>query len=104
MKKASRVKVANAPEHERFTAALSYVWVLSLYPLLFRKDSAFIQFHAKQGVALFVIELLSFVFLFFAPIVIIVCVVLSIMGIRAALAGQYWTIPFLGDWVKKTGI
>ncbi len=104
MKNTSKVKVANVPEHERFTAALSYVWVLSLYPLLFKKDSSFIQFHAKQGVALFVIELLSFVFLFFAPLVIIACVIISILGIRAALAGQYWSVPFLGDWVKKLGI
>jgi len=49
------------PEHERYTAALSYVWILCLYPLLFRKDSAFIQFHAKQGVALFVLEILPLV-------------------------------------------
>lgn len=104
MKNTSKVRVANAPEHERFTAALSYVWVLSLYPLLMKKNSPFIQFHAKQGVVLFVIEILSFVFLVFAPLVIILCVIASIMGIRAALAGQYWSIPFLGNLVKKIGL
>ena len=91
-------------ENERYTAALSYVWALCLYPLLFKKNSSFIQFHAKQGVALFVIELLSFVTFFFAPLVIIICVILSVLGIRAALAGKYWTLPFIGDWVKKSGI
>ena len=91
-------------ENERFTAALSYVWVLCLYTLLFKKKSGFIQFHAKQGLALFVIEILSFVFLFLAPLVIIICVILSVLGIRSALAGKYWTLPFIGDWIKKAGI
>ncbi len=93
-----------APEQERYTAALSYVWILCLYPLMFKKHSAFIQFHAKQGLALFFIEVVSFIFLFFAPLVIIVCVILSIMGIRAALAGKYWTLPFIGDWIKRSRI
>lgn len=89
------------PEHERYTAALSYVWILCLYPLLFRKDSAFIQFHAKQGVALFVLEILSPIFVVFMPLVIIVCVIASIVGIRAALMGKYWTLPLVGSYIKK---
>jgi len=89
------------PEHERYTAALSYVWILCLYPLLFRKDSAFIQFHAMQGVALFVLEILSPIFVVFMPLVIIVCVIASIVGIRAALMGKYWTLPLVGSYIKK---
>ncbi|MEK7584835.1 MAG: hypothetical protein AAB490_06340 [Patescibacteria group bacterium] len=92
----------HGPEHERYTAALSYVWILCLYPLLFRKDSAYIQFHAKQGVALFVLEIVSPIFLFFMPLVIIVCVIASIVGIRAALMGTYWTLPLIGSYIKKT--
>ena len=91
-------------DQERFTAATSYVWILCLYPLLFKRDSAYIQFHAKQGLALFVIEVLSFIFLFFAPLVIVLCVILSVLGIRAALAGEYWTLPVIGQWIKKTKI
>lgn len=91
-------------ENERYTAALSYVWIICLYGLLFKKKSAFIQFHAKQGVILFIIEILSPIFLFFSPIVLILCVILSIIGVRAALAGKYWSLPFIGDWVKKSGI
>ncbi|MBI4090986.1 MAG: hypothetical protein HY422_03095 [Candidatus Komeilibacteria bacterium] len=91
-------------ENDRYTAALCYVWIVCLYGLLFRKNSSFIQFHAKQGVVLFIIEILSPIFLFFAPLVIILCVILSILGIRAALAGKYWSLPFIGDVIKKTGI
>lgn len=98
------MRMADAPEEERYTAALSYVWILCLYPLLFKKHSAFIQFHAKQGLVLFVLEIVSFMFLFLAPVVIILCVILSILGIRAALAGKYWRIPLIGQLVKKVGL
>ena|SRR3989344_5366197 len=93
-----------APEEERFTAALSYVWILCLYPLLFKRKSKFIQFHAKQGTALFILEVVSPLFLFLAPIVIIVAVVCSIIGIRYALIGQYWTLPLIGDFIKKAKV
>ena len=92
------------PEEERFTAALSYVWILSLYTILFKRKSAFVRFHAKQGVALFILETLSFLFLFFMPVVIIICVVASIWGIKEALAGKYWPMPLIGDWLKKQNI
>jgi uncharacterized membrane protein len=104
MSKKTTVRTSNAPEQDRYTAALSYVWILCLYPLLFKRHSSFIQFHAKQGLALFILEVISFLFLVLAPLVIILCVILSIIGIRAAIAGKYWTLPFIGDWIKKTGI
>lgn len=46
-------------------AALSYLWILSLVVYWTRKDSPFAQFHARQGVTLFV---LSVVFMF-VPVV-----------------------------------
>jgi len=93
-----------AGENERFTAALSYVWILSLYTLFFHRESSFIRFHSKQGVALFVIESLSFLALIFSPLVIIVCVIASIWGIKEALAGKYWTLPYVGEWIKTKNI
>lgn len=103
MKKNMEGKV-DVPEQERYNAALSYVWILCLYPLLFKKNSSFIQFHAKQGLALFVIEVLSMALFIFAPFVILICVVASLWGIKSALDGRYWTLPLIGDWIKKTKI
>jgi len=98
----------NAPspqdEQERYAASLSYIWILCLYPLLFKRKSAFIQFHAKQGLALFVIESVSFVFFFLMPIIIILCIIFSLIGIKASLEGKYWTMPLIGEWLKKTKI
>lgn len=90
-------------EDERFTAALCYVWILCLYGLLFKKNSSFIQFHAKQGLALFVLEVIA-PLLILVPVVWIICIVVSVVGVRQALAGKYWTMPLIGNWLKRTGI
>ena len=42
-------------------AALSYLWILFLVPLLLKRDSKFAQFHAKQGLVLFIIEFLVWI-------------------------------------------
>jgi len=95
---------AAVTENDRFTAALSYVWILALYTLLFKRKSSFIQFHARQGLALFVVEVISPFFLFLTPVIWVLCIVLSIMGIRACLKGKYWQLPWLGKWLTKSGI
>lgn len=43
---------------ERAFAALSYVWILFLVPLVLKRDNLFILFHLKQGIIVFVAELL----------------------------------------------
>ena len=40
---------------------LSYLWVLALVPLLLEKDDSEVQWHAKNGLALFVAELILWV-------------------------------------------
>ncbi len=39
-------------------AALSYLWILSLVVYWTRRDSPFAQFHARQGVTLFILSIL----------------------------------------------
>lgn len=85
-------------------AALSYIWVLCLVPLIFRRKSKLAKFHAKQGLLLFVVEvLLSWLF----PVPIIgwalgvLVMFLAILGIINALNGTLWEMPFLGRYAKK---
>jgi len=85
-------------------AALSYVWALCLIPLLFKRKSKLAQFHAKQGLLLFAIELL---FGWFFPVPIIgwalglLVMLLAILGVVNALSGNFWEMPFLGRYAKK---
>ena len=49
-------------EEGRMAAILSYIPLLCFIPLLNMKDNKDARFHARQGVLLFLIELLAFIF------------------------------------------
>lgn len=85
-------------------AALSYVWILVFVPLFLRRDSAFAQFHARQGLVLFVGWLVSFIFMWFPGvnmILFLVVLLLSVLGVMHALNGEMWEMPYLGKFAKK---
>ncbi len=91
----------------KFLAALSYLWILCLVPLLLKRNSAFAQFHAKQGLLLFAIEIVGWI-VFWIPIIgwalFVMVIVFSILGIRNALDGKYWVMPILGKYVNKLNL
>jgi len=89
-------------------AILAYLWILCLIPLILKKDNRFAIFHAKQGVILFIGELvvgfvgiipiLGWLILFFGTILF---GVLSLAGIVQALSGNFWKMPVVGDIAEK---
>lgn len=87
----------------RVLAALSYVFLLFLIPLG-KKESAFCQFHARQGLLMFLVwipvSLISLV-----PLVgwlaWLSMLVIAVMAIAKALAGESWEIPVIGKYAKK---
>jgi len=94
-------------EQNKAIAALAYVWILFLIPLLGKRDSEFAQFHAKQGLILFIIEIVAslfFWFPFFGQLLMLALVVISIIGIVKTLNGELWKIPYLYDWSKKINL
>lgn len=52
-------------EANRGLAMISYLGPLALIPFLVSKDSKFVQYHAKQGLNLFVIEIIIGIFSYF---------------------------------------
>ncbi|MDO8592704.1 MAG: hypothetical protein Q7R92_02945 [bacterium] len=90
-------------EKNKSAAALSYVWILFLIPLLGKKHSKFCQFHAKQGLILF---LLSFVawFPLVGWLIGLAVIVISVMGIVKCLNGAWWKIPYLYNFSKKINL
>jgi len=96
-------------------AALSYVFILCFIPLLMAKESKYAQFHAKQGLVLFIVEVVLMVasnILIFIPILgwfvmmvaYLAVTIASIVGILKALEGEKWEMPVLGDYAKKLKI
>lgn len=91
----------------KLVAALSYVWILCLVPLLLKKNSEYCQFHAKQGLVLFVVEVLGWLVMwipFIGFILGILIVILAILGFINALQGKYWDMPFLSEYAKKINL
>jgi uncharacterized membrane protein len=94
-------------EENKIIAALSYAWILCLVPLLGKRKSKFAQFHAKQGLILFILELIASLLMWFpvfGQLIMLAFVVISIMGIIKALNGEWWKIPYLYTWSKKINL
>ena len=51
-------KEAQGAENDKYVAAISYLWILCFVPLFLKKKSKFAQHHAKQGLVLFIAEIL----------------------------------------------
>ena len=90
-------------EKNKNVAALSYLWILFLVPLLNNKSSKFAQFHARQGMILFLLSLFTFVPIF-GQILFIVLVAVSVLGLLKTLNGEWYKIPYIYDWSKKFNI
>lgn len=89
-------------------AILAYLWILCLIPLILKKDNRFALFHAKQGLVIFlaeiiigfvgVIPVLGWMILFFGTLLF---GILSLVGIVQVLMGQYFKMPVIGDIAEK---
>jgi len=98
-------------EENKVLAAIGYIWILFLIPLLAKKDSKFCQFHGKQGMILFIawivlvvvgwVPFLGWIIFFFGSIALII---LSLVGLIKALTGEYWELPILGQYAKKINL
>lgn len=91
-------------EENKLIAALAYLGLLFLVPLLVKKESPFAQFHAKQGLVLCIA---FFVFNFipvFGWIVNVALFIVNIIALVKTLSGETWEIPLVKDVVKKLNI
>jgi uncharacterized membrane protein len=94
-------------EENKYVALFSYVYILFLIPLLAKRDSKFCQFHAKQGLVLFVIDIIASLFMWFPVIgqlLMFALAIVSVIGIIKVLNGEYWKIPYIYDWSEKIKI
>ena len=85
---------------EKIWALLGYLWFLCILPLLLKRDSRFVQHHAKQGL----IMAIFFCFVWipvFGWILAILLFAVWIIAVIKALTGQYWNIPLINEIVKR---
>ncbi len=104
----NQAKESFATEEGRMAAIMAYIPILCFIPLLNMKDNKEAQFHARQGVLLFLVEIIAMVFLIdkisnmvFTGILML-ALALSCVGIYFALQGKNYRLPIIGDLADKT--
>jgi len=114
--KTETLKVTADPkdlEENKALTFLSYLGILALVPLLAKKESKFAQFHAKQGIVLFVAWfVISWVagfipflgWFLIVPAVSILGIVLAIMGLINVANGEMKDLPIVGEFSKKINL
>lgn len=97
----------NLPD-DRFIAAIGYLGILCLVPLLLKKDSAYAIHHGKQGLVL----LIAWLILWVGNVIPVlgqaiwmlgslVLIIVMIVGIVNALQGKMWEMPVLGGYARR---
>jgi len=96
---------------QKLLAIISYLGVLSLLVMILRKKTKPVHFHVRQGVALFVAEIICTLILaipFIGWIIgfigWILCILFSVLGLIKAAKGKEWPIPILGKLATKIKI
>jgi uncharacterized membrane protein len=105
------MKHQHPSDSDRLLAALSYIWVLFVIPFALGHKKPFIYEHAKQGLALFLLELVLSVIIW-VPVIgwalgalgWLFVVVSAVIGIAHALSGKSYEIPFIGQYARKESI
>ena len=86
----------------KFFAAVGYLSFLCFVPLLLKKENKFAQFHGKQALLLFILEVAAGI-LSVIPALgdlvskfgFVVFGILSLVGIVKVLMGEYWEMPVI---------
>ena len=92
----------------RFFAAIGYVSILCFVPLFLKKDNKFAQFHGRQGLVLFILEVAAAI-LMVVPILgeviatlgLVVFGIFSLVGIVKVLMNEYWEMPVIYQIASK---
>lgn len=89
-------------EKNKDVAAASYLWILSLVVLYKRRDSPFVQHHAKQAVWLFVLSILLWMIPGVGHLLEFFVLAGMIIGFLSAAQGRSHDLPLIGALAKGT--
>lgn len=95
----------------QLVALFSYLGVLCIIPLVLKKENKFAVFHGKQGLIIFVLEVISLILaafptigLFLSSTISIFCLLLSLWGIIQVLLGKYGRIYLINTLAEKVTV
>ena len=98
-------------QEAKFFAAVGYLSVLCFVPLLLKKGNRFAEFHGKQALVLFILEVAASI-LKAVPalgdivftLAFVVLGILSLVGIVKVLMGEYWEMPVIQEVAGKISL
>lgn len=100
---------------ERAMAALGYLAILFILPVKLRRDSMFVQFHARQGGVLFMLWLIAMFVLFLVllfsgsggllanillgvmMVLTLVYILMALIGLLKVALGERYRMPVVAD-------
>jgi len=107
-------------ENRNLMIVLSYLWLLALIPLLVEKDDREVQWHAKHGLVLTVVEVvvmiglqvvvmilgavsggLGCIFTLLIPIFMLAILIVHVLCIVKGINGQRFLIPGVSEFADK---
>lgn len=94
-------------EEGKSAAILAYIPFLCLIPLVKWRENRFAYDHARQGTALFLIELVAAVLLIpglallLVKLVLTAAIIVAIIGLIYVMQGQSFKIPYIGEWADR---
>ncbi len=78
-------------------AAFSYVWIMSVVVFASRRDSPFVQYHAKQALILFILSIPVAIIPFLGRYLVFIVLAGNLLGFINAANGRREDIPIIGD-------
>jgi fumarate reductase subunit D len=94
-------------EDRRMAAVMAYIPFLCFVPLIKMRDDPYAYFHARQGIVLFFLEVIAFIFSFphlsqlFWTVIIIACIGAAVAGIIFSLQGKMYKLPIIGELADR---
>ncbi len=107
-------------ENRKVMIVLSYLWLLALIPLLVEKDDREVQWHAKHGLVLTVVEVvvmiglqvvvmilgaisggLGCIFTILIPVFMLAILIVHILCIVKGINGQRFLIPGISEFADR---
>ncbi len=92
----------------RLMALMSYLGVLVFVPLAMSRDDEFVNFHARQGLVVWILGIIA-IFMLYVPGVgklifstfAMVVVLASLVGIVSVVLHKAWKLPLIYELSKK---
>lgn len=82
-------------------AALSYVWIVSVFMYVLKRSDPYVRFHSRQALVLFVLSIIFSFIPLLGWMLNVVVVFLFVIGFLRAYSGEEWRIPFIHDLAEK---